>query len=747
MTTVPVTVQERIPMPVSYAAGRPAAGGPAAGLSVGDLIRVLRQRMFLILFVWFFLTGATGALTYYLLKYHESYRAQTFVQVESPQPKTPMAWQATYTPVELMNRYVADEAQRIKSDEVLDAALGDAGVMETNWYAGEPNKSELLQQLKNELSVRPVPDTSFLAISFATRSREDAPRIVNTVVAKYLGKTEDLYRGSFRKELAEYKKEGERLRNEIEQIRRQKELFITESIGVPGATEGLNVAGEQWRALATEATRLEADMLQLRAAYENIRSLDPTQMVISPQMRAMIQADPQVAAMNNNLLSLDLQQQSLAARFGPSHRAVKNLSTEIAAMKQKLDEVLRVKEDEIRQYQLSSAETAYLNAAQAKLALDERLIEAQATQRDLDAKLAQYRSLEEKQLLLEDQHKRVADYTYQLALVTESEDVIRVRQMGQATPPLKRSFPLWELNMPVGSFLGLLLGVGLALLLELADTSIRTTRDVVRHVHIPILGTVPDLDDEEVPIDQIELATHFAPRSMIAEAFRAVRTNLLLSSPAERQRTVLVTSARPEEGKTTIAANLAIAIGQSGRRVLLVDANFHRPMLHQLFPKANREGLSNILIGRGKLEELVSPTDLPNLDVLTCGPIPPNPTELLTSKYMVDLVSLAADRYDQVIFDGPPVLLVSDALVLAGTLDGVILVCRAKASSRGVVQRARDQLERVNGRIFGAVLNAARVSRGGYFREQIRTYYDYQPEEVLTGGMPKALPGKDDAQS
>src|SRR5690606_7315654 len=144
-----------------------------------------------------------------------------------------------------------------------------------------------------------------------------------------------------------------------------------------------------------------------------------------------------------------------------------------------------------------------------------------------------------------------------------------------------------------GFMLGLLLGVGLAMLLEFMDTSLKTGRDVVRHVHVPILGTVPDLDDEEVPIESIELAAHVAPRSMVAEAFRTIRTNLLLTCPADRQRTILVTSPRPEDGRTSVATNLAISLAQSGRRVLLVDANFHRPRLHTIFRRNGVNGLSN----------------------------------------------------------------------------------------------------------------------------------------------------------
>jgi capsular exopolysaccharide synthesis family protein len=138
---------------------------------------------------------------------------------------------------------------------------------------------------------------------------------------------------------------------------------------------------------------------------------------------------------------------------------------------------------------------------------------------------------------------------------------------------------------------------------------------------------------------------------------------------------------------------------------------------------------------------------LPNVDVLTSGPTPPNPTELLVGSYFQELLNQATGRYDQIIIDGPPVLLVTDVLAMAGRVDGMIMVCRAKASSRGAILRAREQLQRVNARIFGAVLNAAVASRGGYFREQIRTYYDYQPDEALTGRTAPELPRRDEPQN
>lgn len=751
MTTVPVTVQERVPMPPGIPRRPPSAGAPT-GMAFGDVMRVLKQRVFLIVAIWFLATGATAALTLYLQRYHEQFRAQGIIEVRSQGVRRPMEFDNPTVAVEMLNRWLADEAQYIRQDQVLDKAFKNEAVVATAWYqdglkeksllGGMEGAERLFQKLKDDLDVSPIPQTSYLLVSFPARTRRDAETIVRTIIKEYLGFRQQAWTTDLNRQLADAEKELKALSGKLETMRQDKERYIQNWINTPGVVNGIQVPAEQWRALAQEAIRLEAEQLQLKAQWENLKNLDASQLALSPTLQMNIQQDPQVMALNNAIMGMEQELRSSLGRVGPKHRSIETLAASIAAAEEQRDRIIRQKEREIRQFQLTSAETAYYNALQSWLALSDRVAEFKNEQRDLDGKIVRVKNMEEEQEMLNKQYEGLSGYVQQLGLLASSQETIRVRQVGEAVAPPKRSFPRWELFMPAGSILGLLMGLGLALLLEVASTSIRTPRDLMRYVHIPILGTVPDLDDEEVNIEQIELASHTAPRSMIAEAFRGIRTNLLLSSPAERQRTVLITSSRAEEGKTAVAINLAIAIGQSGRRVLLVDANFHRPALHMLFPKARREGLSNILIGRGRLEELVSPTELPNLDVLTCGPIPPNPAELLSSRYMAELISQATGRYDQVLFDGPPALLVSDATVLASAVDGVILVCRARNTSRGVLQRAREQLERVNARLFGAVLNAAQVARGGYFREQMRSYYDYQPEEALAGGTAKALPSE-----
>ncbi|MBI4578191.1 MAG: polysaccharide biosynthesis tyrosine autokinase [Planctomycetes bacterium] len=740
MTTMPVSLQERIPLAI----GGP--GGPAptgAGLNVGDIIRILKQRIFLILFVWFGVTVIAVGLTWWFDRNWSWYRATSIVLVESPNPKVPMSFNEPMIQVELMDRWVADQIVRVTSDNVLQEALKSLDIMQTDWYqAGKDDVGELLDDMKDTLKVVQVPNTNFMAVSFSTKSPEDAPRVVNGVIQKYLVDLEATGKSALRRDWEYYRTQTATKLSQLRSRREDKAKFV-ESFRTPGVTEGLNVVGETFRTLSEAVTKLEAEKLQFKAAYENLKGLTPDQIAVSPQMQQLIQQDPQVYSLTNQLVGLQQARDVLMQRVAPNHREVRQLEASIASTQAKLAELQLAKEKEVLDYQLKSAEQAYLNATQAEFQLRERLESQEAMQADIDRKMAEYRSIEEDVAMLEEEYSQLNQFTGQLGLMQAGESVSRVHQIGTAQKPRKKSFPRWEVNLPAGSVFGLICGVGLALLLELIDTSIRTSRDIARHVHVPILGTVPDVDDEEVQIDQVELASRTAPRSMVAEAFRTIRTNLLLSAPAERQRTVLIASARPEEGRTTVAINLALSLALNGRRVLLVDANFHRPAVQRFFPNtSSARGLSNILIGQSQLAEVAVATDLPNLDTLPSGPIPPNPTELLAGAYLRKMIVDGQDRYDQIIFDGPPVLLVSDSLVLAGVVDGVIMVCRAKTTSRGVAMRGREQLERVNGRLFGAVLNAAQVARGGYFREQIRSYYEYQPEASLTSASMPILPSQ-----
>jgi capsular exopolysaccharide synthesis family protein len=300
----------------------------------------------------------------------------------------------------------------------------------------------------------------------------------------------------------------------------------------------------------------------------------------------------------------------------------------------------------------------------------------------------------------------------------------------------------WWLWFPSGTILGLLLGVGLAFLIELANDLVRTPSDVARFLRIPLLGIIPDAsEDRQVRGVELCHAVRKAPYSVISESYRQCRTNLKLSGPAETSKVLLVSSPTASDGKTSVAVNLATSFVAADRKVLLIDANFRRPSLHSLFPKVEsisaRErfafGLSSVLTHQCAAKEAVRSSGVEGLDILDCGPLPASPAELLGGARMEELLAEHRASYDHIIIDGPPVLLVSDAKVLAGLVDATILVFNAAATSRGTAQRTIRQLRQVNARIIGCVLFAARAIKGGYFHEQFRSYRRYQRKAQLAG--------------
>ncbi|HEX9109734.1 MAG TPA: CpsD/CapB family tyrosine-protein kinase, partial [Longimicrobiales bacterium] len=193
-------------------------------------------------------------------------------------------------------------------------------------------------------------------------------------------------------------------------------------------------------------------------------------------------------------------------------------------------------------------------------------------------------------------------------------------------------------------------------------------------------------------------------------------------------------------GKTAVAINLAVTLAQGGQRVLLIDCNFRRPGIRAAFKRTRPEGLSNVLVAQLPFAQAVTHSELANLDILTSGPMPPNPAELLGSTQMRALLTTARQTYDRVLLDGPPCLLISDALVLATETDAVLLVARAANSSKGALRRAREQFTRLNARVIGAILNGVQARAGGYFHEQYREFYEYTNDEVIPHELPAGPP-------
>jgi capsular exopolysaccharide synthesis family protein len=292
--------------------------------------------------------------------------------------------------------------------------------------------------------------------------------------------------------------------------------------------------------------------------------------------------------------------------------------------------------------------------------------------------------------------------------------------------PRTRSFPNLPITMALAIALGLALSLGIAFLREAMDQSIRSPRDIARIGQIGLLGVIPnESDDPQSAGARLPVVIFDAPHSVMADSFRQVRTKLAHTASLDTTRSILVTSPSPGDGKTTVACNLAAGLALNGRRILLVDANFRRPEVNKVFGLSNEQGFSDVLNAVAAFDEVIQETQVPNLAVMAAGPKPMNPTELFESQLLVDFIERALEEFDHVIFDSGPLMVVAEAQAMAPRVDGVISVVRAKNNNRGLLQRMRDDLRRVKAEHLGVVLNAVTSQRGGYYRRNIQTYYDY----------------------
>lgn len=304
-----------------------------------------------------------------------------------------------------------------------------------------------------------------------------------------------------------------------------------------------------------------------------------------------------------------------------------------------------------------------------------------------------------------------------LARLQSTPEVVQVEEARVPSRPVR---PQTTTNVLLGGILGLVLAAGIVFVVEYLDDSIRNGETVTRVLELPVLGYINEMNGK-TPYEDYPPHVIAQPRSPITEAFRSIRTNLEFVEIDRPLKTLLVGSPSPDEGKTTIAVNLAIVIAQAGKRVLLIDTDMRRPQIHERLRLPNRFGLSDILREHGSLDESLHHLATEGIDVITSGILPPNPAEVLSSERMAKLMEEVAQRYDKVILDGPP-FLISDAIVLASRVDGVLLVLRARNTSQSVALGVLDQLDRVKARVVGAVLNRVQDTTSNHYYRSLKSY-------------------------
>jgi polysaccharide biosynthesis transport protein len=408
----------------------------------------------------------------------------------------------------------------------------------------------------------------------------------------------------------------------------------------------------------------------------------------------------------------------MSEKLGTKHPDLLKITSAIELAQTKLQtEFAKVAQAMRNEYQASVAQEQALMAALdnqkgAALAMNQNAIEFGVLQREVES------------------NRQIYDSLLQRAKETGVSGELRssnIRIVDQAEVPSEAISPRKGLNLGLAALCGLLAALGFVFFFEYLDSRIKTPDEITAHLGVTFVGLLPAIAQAGSKTAAEPLINSGVPPEF-TEAFRVVRTNVLFSSTDQGSRSLLVTSTCPGEGKSLVASNLAMSLGQIGQRVLLIDADMRKPRVHDIFDIPQEPGLSNLLVGNAKTSEALRKAGSSGLWLLPAGRIPPNAVELLGSQRFNDFLRSLTANFDWVVIDSPPVMAVADAAVVAHSASDVLFVVGAEMTARQAAQRAIERLQQARARLLGAVLNRVDLNRHAYFysqyyRREYTTYY------------------------
>jgi polysaccharide biosynthesis transport protein len=589
--------------------------------------------------------------------------------------------------------------------------------------------SSMIAEFKSNLKVSLSPNTRIIEVHYRSPDPQMAANVVNTLMQTYV---ENNFKARFEstmqasdwlsKQLVDLQMKVETSQEKLVRYQREHEIL--------GADEKQNITMEKLDELNKELTAAESERMDKEALYRLVQSGDPDAIASSAAAIEDEGSGPQsstalLGTLRARQADLKIQAADLSTQFGPSYPKLNQLNSQLKEIDSEIQGEMKKIVAKVRgQYTAALQREEMLGQAldkqkQEANKLNESAIEYSLLKRDVDTNRQLYEGLLEK---------------LKEAGVSAGLKANNFRILDGARPPTAPVEPNIPRNLLLAAVLGLATGVGLAFLLEGLDNTVRTTDQAQMISGVASLGMIPlgSKSAREGPNSKrlviasskeaVELVTQVRPQSQMAESYRALRTSLLLSNLGAPPKVIMVTSALPQEGKTTTSINTAVVLAQKGVRVLLIDADLRRPSIHKTLGMGPHSGLSNVLTGSTTLDQAITRTAiLPNLFVLPAGTPPPNPAELLASANLKDVLDQLREQYDHIVIDTPPSLSVTDAVVLSPRADAVVLVIRSGQTTKQALRRSRDILTQVNAKVVGVLLNAVDLSSPDYYY-----YYEYQ---------------------
>lgn len=700
--------------------------------------RIVLKRLATIITATVVVTVLTGIYTF---KMQPVYKAASTMDVETTAPQLQTLSEVNRGESNLADSsFLTTQMQVLQSDSLawttlqqlgLDHAADAPGIVpvpgKSPAQLAAARKTALIADFKDGLHVEPMPGSRILTVSYESGDPEMAAKIVNQLIDNYItsnfnARAEFTKRASsgMLEQLQDLKKKMEDSQQALIDYERNNKII---SVGEKGTTND-----ERLDELNKDYTMAESDRVQKQSLDQLVKGNEG-------QVGIIVQNDylQRLEEKYNDLKGAYADAVGQYSQWGPNFPKVARMREQLTQMQGQVNAQRKQAIEKVHNDYLAALSREKLlgdELAKEKenvSALNERMIQENILKRDVEVNQQFYLSL----------LQRLKDAT-----IADSLQVTNVQVIDQATPPVIPISPNRRRNMAAGLLVGLILGITLAFVQEALDSSVRTTEEAERLVNAPALAVIPSETDgyrrkqlpggrplSPVGPNGVGLAVLKRPSSPMAESFRSLRTSVLLSTAPRPPQTLLVTSAQVGEGKTSTSTNLAMSFAQRGGPVLIVDADLRRPSIAKTLGVPNEKGLSSFLTGAHTLDEvLIQYERVPNLWVLPAGPRPPDPAELLSSHMMEATLRDLLKRFRQIVIDSPPLLLVTDAVVLSAMVDGVILVVASGTTARGALARAHRILENAGSRVLGMVLNKVDMRfdtyYGSYYGPYHQGYYD-----------------------
>lgn len=743
-------------------------------IKLTDYLHIISRYKWLIIAIFVLVVAATVIYTYHSPKI---YSASSTIMLEEKSSEN-LLFSSMANKATSINNYI----EILKSRPVLEAAYSI--IQNSEIYPEiplnpanheEPDKFSPIGAIKEKLAVESQRETDIIKISYESTHPGEAKLVANALALGLQNKDNEYARIEFKnvREFLENRLDEteRRLRNSEEDLRSYK------------IDKGISMLSEETTQIIEQSAELELLLSEAETEYAVAKNrLDFLTSELSDQDKLLsdvnsIITTPLLEQLRREIVTNQSKYLNLLSKpsYSPDH-------PELVALKNQIDNAKRQLNEEIQKTTNVKAGTADplvyradLISSISKARVEKNIAESKVE--NLRKSVEQYnRQLSllpdaEIELARLERNNRINEKTYTMlnekfeeARIAEKSKMGKIRIVEEAQLPGAPIKPNKKMNLLIAIVLGLGGGIGSSFLLHSLDSKIRTFDDVRNYVSLPILGTIPFIRVHDSDIDYLEkqiknatdkekeelkqikqqveskLITNYAPKSSISESFRMLRTNIVAKKKKDQPLSLLVTSSGPKEGKSTIISNLAVALSQMDKKVILVDLDLRRPMQHKIFDLEKNEGISDFLYDHDKaLETFIKKTKIDNLDIITSGFIPPNPSELIASSHMDEVLDILKQKYDYILLDTPPTMAVTDSIILAKKVDLRALAVRINQADKIVIKRIKEILDNVDSDFTGAIINGIHPQK--YYSSYEYNYYYYyyygKEDEKKDGALPK----------